>query len=112
MFKNMIEAVRKGNAYRLEKYGKPDTISESFHKARAHVKWEEENIKPKTKFYWPWDVDFDLSIKKENEIKATYAYWDKWTGSRYERVSNPDQRLVTDRFSVYRKNIVTGELEF
>lgn len=49
--------------------------------------------------------------RRVEEFKARFAYWDEWTGARFERVENPDWDRVKDRFSVCRSNPVTGEWE-
>lgn len=107
MFKTWIDAIRKGNEYRLNKYGPTETIAESYARARQHVAWERENIKPKinpNKGSREW-------CKQQDEFKSRFAFWDEWTSARYDRVENPDQSKVKDRFSVCRSNAVTGEWE-
>lgn len=108
MFRNMIEQYKKGVEYRKAKYGTPETFYESYLRARKHVEWERENIKPKTRFYWPWTKESDDYCKEIDSFKSHFAYWDEWTGSRYERVENPDQSRVTDMYSVCRSCPVTG----
>ena len=109
MFKSWIEAIRRGNEYRLAKYGPAETFAESYRRARSHVAWERDNIKPKTQFYWPWTEESADHCRHIDIFKSKYAYWDEWTGGRYERVENPDQSNVSDRYSVCRSNPVTGE---
>lgn len=107
MFKHWIEAVRRGNEYRLAKYGPGETFAESYARARQHVAWERENLRPKIspiKNSEEW-------CKHQEFFKSHFAYWDEWTGGRYERVENPDSSKVRDRFSVCRSNPVTGEWE-
>lgn len=111
MFKSWIQAVKLGSAYRLKKYGSEETISESYASARKHVVWEQENIHTKTKFYWPWTNESAEYCKQQDDFKSHFAFWDEWTGSRYERIENPDFTKVKDRFSVCRSNAVTGEWE-
>lgn len=111
MFKDWIEVVQRGNEYRLDTYGPDETFAESYARARQHVAWERENLHPKTKFYWPWTEASKQACKDRDSFKATFAFWDEWTGGRYERVENPDQSKVRDRFSVCRSNAVTGEWE-
>jgi hypothetical protein len=111
MFKTWIDAVRKGNEYRRAKYGPPETMAESYARARRQVAWEREHIKPKTKFYWPWDARC-AEIDKHTEVfKSQFAFWDEWTGGRYQRVQNPDLSNVKDLYSVCRSNPITGEWE-
>ncbi len=88
-----------------------ETFAESYARARRHVAWERENIKPKTKFYWPWTEASAQRCRDQDSFKSHFAFWDEWTGGRYERVENPDQSKVQDQFSVCRKNAVTGEWE-
>lgn len=88
-----------------------ETFAESYARARRHVAWERENIKPKTKFYWPWTEEANEYLRSQETFKKQFAFWDEWTGGRYERVENPEAHLVKDRFSVCRKNAVTGEWE-
>lgn len=44
-------------------------------------------------------------------FKSRFAYWDEWTGARFERVENPNFANVRNRYSVCRSNPVTGEWE-
>jgi hypothetical protein len=111
MFKNCIQTIQLGNEYRKNKYGPEETFAESYARARRHVAWERENLKPKTKFYWPWTEASAQWCKDQDSFKSHFAFWDEWTGGRYERVENPDQSKVKDRFSVCRSNPVTGEWE-
>lgn len=111
MFKTWIEAVQRGNEYRLDMYGPGKTFAESYARARQHVAWERENLRPKTKFYWPGTEAEKQYQQDQQRFKSQFAFWDEWTGGRYERVENPDQSAVKDRFSVCRINPVTGEWE-
>lgn len=107
MFKHWIEAIHKGNKHRLDKYGSTETISESYASARQHVAWERENIMTKIN---PLKGSNEW-CRQQDEYKARFAFWDEWTGGRYDRVENPDQSKVRDRFAVCRMNAVTGEWE-
>lgn len=109
MLKSWIEAIRRGNEYRLAKYGPADTFAESYRRARSHVEWERANIKTKTEHSYPWDRDYVDKCKDIDLFKNKFAYWDEWTGSRYERVTNPNPIRVVDNYSVCRSNPVTGQ---
>jgi hypothetical protein len=111
MFKSWIEAIRKGNEYRRAKYSPTETMADSYARAQEHVAWERENIHTKTRFYWPWTEESSQWCKDQDNFKNNFAFWDVWTGSRYERQENPDTRTVKDRYSVCRSNPVTGEWE-
>jgi len=83
--KDAVTAVRAGNQYRAEKYGEPETMYKSYMKARAHIKWQKENIQPNA-------LPFFISKQQCMEIdrlKLQYQYWDCWTGGRFAREENP-----------------------
>lgn len=110
MFKWFADSIRKGNDYRLEKYGPPDTIVESFVKARAYRKNQKSNI-PKTLSMFANASELDAIDK----FKSKYHFWDGWTGSRYERIENPNyntpegNNIVPN--SICKSNPVTGYWE-
>ena len=83
--KEAIDAVRKGNQYRREKYGEPETVVESYQRAQEYRKWYNENLRPK-------DSSFFMTKQQCREIdrlKMQYQYWDGWTGGRFAREENP-----------------------
>jgi hypothetical protein len=84
-FKDAAEAVRKGNEYRREKYGDPETLVESFQRAQAYREWYNENLRPNTRSFFLsnqdlWDIE---------SLKLQCQYWDCWTGGRFAREENP-----------------------
>lgn len=86
-FKAMSEASRKGNEYRLEKYGKPQTIVESYLSTRK-IRADNKQNRQKTKL-WPTANDF----RSLDLYKAQFDYWDEWSGSVYHRRDNPYTKL-------------------
>jgi hypothetical protein len=102
-FKFMISSVKKGNEYRLEKYGKPLTFFEDIKKCRQSRKEYYEDQVPKSK---PFFEKLENCIKAE-QYKAKFNYWDEWTGSRYERRENPYmymRYIELERLGIYHIN--------
>lgn len=81
--KAMYEPIRKGNQYRLEQYGKPQTIEESCIAAKK-IRVEQKQNRHKGKM-WPTDAEL-LTI---DLYKAKFDYWDEWSSCRYVRRPNP-----------------------
>lgn len=103
MFKQAIKAVRKGNEYRLAKYGPSDTMEDSYLKARAYVaarRKEQVGIK----ILWS-----DEECRLSHEFKKQFGYWDCWTGARFDRVENPEPTKTTDLHAVCRSDPLTGK---
>jgi hypothetical protein len=94
----MFDSIRKGNEYRREKYGKPDTFAESWAKAQAWREWYKENCVPKM---------CKMTVKEIDLYKEQYQYWECWTTGRFQTVENPNP---TDRTvkRTCRSNPVTG----
>lgn len=80
-----VDAVRKGNEYRREKYGEPETVAESYQRAQAYRKWYDKNLRPKT---LPFFVT-NQQCREIDSLKMQYQYWDGWTGGRFAREENP-----------------------
>jgi|TARA_B110000977_G_C10893709_1_gene422445 hypothetical protein len=81
--KAIYEPISKGNQYRLEQYGKPQTIQESFIAAKK-IRLEQKQNTHKGKM---WHTDAELQCT--DLYKAQFGYWDEWSGSRYDRRPNP-----------------------
>lgn len=102
MLSKLLEPINRGNAYRLEKYGPAPTFKESYKAA---------------KLYRQNNKQLALHIKTvedclaEEKFKSYFGYWDCWTGSRYERVENPDPKEYTDLKAICRYIPVKGEWE-
>lgn len=121
IFQEANEAVRKGNKYRLEKYGPTDTIKESWEKAQSYNKWYKENLVPKSLSMFASKEE----LEAQDGFKIKFEYWDEWTGSRFVRRKNPyigmsKEELIRNGISnlpkiengsVCRSNPVTGYWE-
>jgi hypothetical protein len=89
------EASRKAKAYRLEKYGKPETFAENYAKSRKMAKELSDRI--------PRPMQ---STEDRNNILRHATAWELWTGSRFERQDNPIHQMTKDEFkrSCWSKN--------
>ena len=88
--KRSYESIRKGNEYRLEKYGRPDTLEESYQKARKIAKDQRDSIPRPTQ-----------TTDQRNDILRHAAAWELWSGSRFIREDNPIHQMSKDD---YRKS--------
>jgi hypothetical protein len=57
-----------------------DTFAESRQKARAHVKWEQENLHAKM---------CTMTAHQTDVFKSQFEFWDEWTGCGFRRRTNP-----------------------
>jgi hypothetical protein len=85
--KRCYEPIRKGNAYRMEKYGPQDTFAESYEKARKIAK-EYRNSLPRA----------TQSSEERNVILRHAATWELWSGSRFIREENPIQQMAEQEY--------------
>lgn len=100
-FKEANEAVRKGNEYRLAKYGPALTFKESCEKSREQHKHYKENHIPKCLSMFA----SNSVLEKQEKYKMGFEFWEEWTGGRFERRKNP-YTLMPDA-ELRRKGIKT-----
>lgn len=104
--KHANDAVRKGNAYRLNKYGPAETVSENYERIRAEIEARSGRQEVSTSSTFYQDVD---------NFKSKYYYWDEWTGGRFARRINPAVGTPEGRDievnTVCRSNPTTGQWE-
>lgn len=108
---NLIRnAIRAGNEYRLQKYGPPETFTESLQKAKEYNEWKKLNT-PKSFPFFATEKD----LTELTNFKNKFHYWDEWSGSRFCRVENPNFKSPAGKDimigSVCRSNPVTGYWE-
>jgi len=96
MFKGIVntireanESVRKGDAYRLEKYGPPETFSENLKRSRKIYSDYRENNIPKCRSMF----ETSSQTKEIENFKMKFHYWDEWTGGRFARRENPYMKM-------------------
>lgn len=121
LFREANEAVRKGNEYRLQKYGPKETFKESWEKAQEHRKRYKENNIPKCLSMFATKEE----LQAQDSFKMKFEYWDEWTGGRFARRKNPYIDMTKEELmrngvkkvpdyekgSVCRSNPVTGYWE-
>lgn len=114
MLKAMCDAVKKGNAYRLEKYGPPETFSESLIITRKIIAERQAN-QPKCLSMFASKEE----LRAIDTLKMQYQYWDEWTGGRFARRENPFldhkyyERYESDNKIAYKhfiKNVKFGQV--
>jgi hypothetical protein len=105
LIKRLFNLIAEGDAYRLKKYGPTETMESSYIKAQKYKNWYAANLVPKCV---PMLSSKDLNAIKI--FKSRFHYWDEWTGSRYERVENPEygRKSCIKFYSVCRSCPVTG----
>lgn len=104
-FVNANRAVAAGNAYRREKYGKPDTFAESYEKAKKWREWYRTECLAEPRSM----LSSAAECKHWDDYKAKFQYWDCWTGGRYERIENPNPHPSAEPGSICRSCAVTGK---
>ena len=82
----MFNSIKLGNEYRKEKYGN----SEGWVPLNVEA-WAEEHASQNPSREIFSDTIVEL-------FKASFEFWDEWTGSRYARVENPHQKLSDFQF--------------
>lgn len=84
----MLNAIKAGDKYRTEKYGN----ALGWIPLNMEL-WEKEHASqnPKGKKMTP---------QEKNEFKASFEFWDEWTGSRYERVRNKFEKLTDAQWTL------------
>ena len=76
-----------------------DTFAESWQKARAHVKWEKENLHAKM---------CTMTAHQTDVFKSQFEFWDEWSGCGFRRRTNPAVNRAYVPGSICRSNPVTG----
>lgn len=102
-FRKLYEPIRKGNEYRLEKYGPPLTFAEDW--ANTQKKWEAKKaLRPDS---LPLFTSRKTAVEHADStelFKASFYFWDEWTGSRFERVKSPYAEMSQTEW--YRTDLV------
>jgi hypothetical protein len=103
--KAIYKPISKGNQYRLEQQGKPQTIQESFIAAKK-IRLEQKQNTHKGKM---WHTNKELNCA--DLYKAQFDYWDEWSGSRYIRRPNPFKEFTKNQWCKHFGNIARPAIE-
>mgnify|MGYP000035330304 CR=1 FL=1 len=86
MLKALLEPIRLGNQYRLEKYGPRETLEGNTKRSReVYRKYREEQL-PKTLSMFASSEE----IRDNETTKQKFSYWKTWTGARFVTEENPN----------------------
>lgn len=98
----MFSAIRKGDEYRLKKYGNTNGWV-----PLNYEKWKQlkEDRTAKTCIKTPQQKDV---------YKASFEFWDEWTGGRYKRIRNPFIKMrnveFKDKYGINKPEVVLGSI--
>lgn len=109
MLKALFAPIARGNAHRVEKYGREDSFTESWRKGREAARRRKDLQHPTPERHWPMSDEAVLAAENVDQFKESFEFWDEWTGARYVRAKNPDPKSWTKSGTVCRSCSVTGE---
>ena len=102
--KRLYHPIALGNAARLGKYGKSETIEENTARSRMIYRKYRETQIPRCRSAF----ENIKQLEDVSSFKEPFQFWDEWSGSQFIRRENPRQTRRTQAGTVCRSNPVTG----
>lgn len=106
-FKRLYHPIALGNAARLGKFGKSETLEQNTARSREIYRKYRETQVPRCRSWF----ETAKQLEKVDTFKEQFQFWDEWSGSQFVRRENPRPRSRTVTGAVCRSNAVTGYWE-